>query len=62
MNDQNRSVPQSPARGDYRQDKPIDLLDCIAYPTGATCPAEWCRSARGEWCQRNGVWCRWRNY
>lgn len=43
-------------------DKPVELPDCIAYPTGATCPVEWCRDNRGEWCKRNGEWCRWRRY
>ena len=43
-------------------EKPIELPDCIAHPTGATCPVEWCRKARGNWCKRNGEWCRWRNY
>lgn len=45
-----------------KNEKPIELPDCIAYPTGATCPVEWCRKARGEWCKRNGQWCPWRNH
>lgn len=43
-------------------EKPIELPDCIAFPTGSTCPVEWCRKARGNWCKKNGEWCRWRKY
>ena len=43
-------------------EKTVELPDCIAHPTGETCPVDWCRKARGQWCKRKGVWCRWRNF
>lgn len=44
-----------------KQDIPIELPGCIAYPTGEGCPIDWCRRARGDWCKdKHGNLCKWK--
>ena len=59
-----RQMTDGKKNNESRQlEKPIELPDCIAYPTGETCPVDWCRKARGQWCKdKHGKWCRWRKF
>jgi len=51
MKDETKQQPEKTAQ--------IELEGCIAYPTGAGCPLEWCRKARGDWCKdKNGHVCK----
>ena len=52
-----------PSKHVEKLEKPVELPDCIAYPTDVDCPVEWCRKARGQWCKdKHGKWCRWRTF
>jgi len=52
-------MEEAPKRPD-KEDAPVELEGCIAYPTGEGCPLEWCRQNRADWCKdwRTGRICK----